>query len=305
MRELCQAEGIFEAARQLGLSDIEIVCVTSPVIETGNDLDFDYGILDPSSLRSIVQAAGRIRRHRMGRWSRTNTLILGKSPIAMQGGKLAMPGVETDPGQDTGVHAGELNDCPGRLFRDLQGGIDFSRVTAAALLDEKISSPLAREERKLRHAMMHREGEGAPLGRYLAHRLSRMNTRFTVTRRFRRSTRRNIQYALIGDTIKDAKWYVDLQPGSKFSDFIDPGVALRVSELAPGCVRAFVFQGILHRAFADLGTSEEITPLQLRQLASVDIPDYYQEIIPAMSYSEQTGFTRNLPDDLFSPFGSS
>lgn len=303
LRELCQAEDIFKCARQLGLRDIEIVCVTSPVIETGNDLDFDYGILDPSSLRSIVQAAGRIRRHREGVWSRINTLILGKSPIAMQGGKLAMPGVETDPGQDTGVHAGNLDDCPDRLFKDLQGGIDLSRVTAAAFLDEQLASPFAREERKLRDAMLRRDGEGAPLGRYLAHKLSRMNARFTVTRRFRRSTTRNIQYALIGETLEDARWCVDLQPGTKFSEFMDPGAALCMFEPPSGSARTFVFEGILHRAFADLGAPADITPLQFRQLARVDIPYYNEEVIPIMTYWEQTGFTRNVPDDLFSPFG--
>lgn len=307
LRELCEVEGIFDAAREMGVRDIELVCVTSPVIETGNDLDFDYAILDPSSLRSIVQAAGRVRRHRMGIWSRTNILILGKSPIAMQGGALAMPGVETDPGQDTGVHAGNLDDCPGRLFKNLQGNIDFSRVTAAALLDEQVASPLAREERKLREAMLRLDEEGspAPLGRYLGHKLARMNLQFTVTRRFRRSTTRNIQYALIGDTLEEAVWHVDLQPGSKFSSWDDPGGALHLAAPRTGEPRAFVFKNILRRAFEDFAGEAELSPHQIRQLAAVDIPDYFQEAIPVMTFSEQTGFTRNLPEDLFKPFGKS
>ncbi|WP_353349063.1 hypothetical protein [Aquicoccus sp. SU-CL01552] len=49
LRSLCHAEGIFEKASRAGVREIEIVLVTSPVIETGNDLDFDWAILDPIS----------------------------------------------------------------------------------------------------------------------------------------------------------------------------------------------------------------------------------------------------------------
>jgi len=48
---LCHSEGLFAKADTFGLSDIEIVVVASPVIETGNDLDFDWAILDPVSCR--------------------------------------------------------------------------------------------------------------------------------------------------------------------------------------------------------------------------------------------------------------
>ena len=32
--------------------------------EVGRDHDYDWGIVEPSSMRSIIQLAGRIRRHR-------------------------------------------------------------------------------------------------------------------------------------------------------------------------------------------------------------------------------------------------
>jgi len=40
------------------------IVVGSPVVEVGRDHDYDWGILDPSSMRSIIQAGGRIGRHR-------------------------------------------------------------------------------------------------------------------------------------------------------------------------------------------------------------------------------------------------
>lgn len=41
-----------------------LVIVATPVEEVGRDHDFDWAIVDPSSTRSIVQIAGRVRRHR-------------------------------------------------------------------------------------------------------------------------------------------------------------------------------------------------------------------------------------------------
>jgi CRISPR-associated endonuclease/helicase Cas3 len=44
--------------------NLVIVAVTTSIIETGRDHDYDWAILEPSAHRSIIQAAGRVRRHR-------------------------------------------------------------------------------------------------------------------------------------------------------------------------------------------------------------------------------------------------
>lgn len=46
------------------LSNISFVLIATPIEEIGRDHDFDWAILEPSSFRSIIQLAGRIRRHR-------------------------------------------------------------------------------------------------------------------------------------------------------------------------------------------------------------------------------------------------
>ncbi|HCA24274.1 MAG TPA: type I-F CRISPR-associated helicase Cas3 [Pseudomonas sp.] len=43
-----------------------LVVLATPVAEVGRDHDYDWGIVEPSSMRSIIQLAGRIRRHRPG-----------------------------------------------------------------------------------------------------------------------------------------------------------------------------------------------------------------------------------------------
>lgn len=44
--------------------DVVFVVVATPVEEIGRDHDFDWALIEPSSTQSIVQTAGRVRRHR-------------------------------------------------------------------------------------------------------------------------------------------------------------------------------------------------------------------------------------------------
>jgi CRISPR-associated endonuclease/helicase Cas3 len=90
--------GLFAAAREAGLRDIRIVVFASPVIETGNDLDFDWAVLDPSGssmTRGLVQAAGRVNRHRRLLRSRPNICILARPLVATTGDyTLSYPGIQ-------------------------------------------------------------------------------------------------------------------------------------------------------------------------------------------------------------------
>jgi CRISPR-associated endonuclease/helicase Cas3 len=307
LRRLCLAEDLFLRATAVGARDIEIVCITSPVIETGNDLDFDYAILDPISMRAIVQATGRVRRHRPGEWPSINSLILGRSPIAMQGGKLAMPGVETDIPHETGVSSENLSGYPDRHFQDLAGDMSFDRINAAPILSDWNPGPLRDAETRLRVAMMVRSGENPPLGRYLERTVSRMNTMFTRTRMFRRSKTRNLRYALSGDGLVDASWMVDAsfsrgQPLWRHATQPEFNVMSRANAGEHG----YLFTDILQRAWRDYSQGEEPMPdFMMRELVTVNVPHYGIEatIFPVLTYGEQTGFTRNLPEDLCGPFG--
>lgn len=44
--------------------DLIIAVICSPVIETGNDVDFDWAISEPNAGRDLVQFVGRVNRHR-------------------------------------------------------------------------------------------------------------------------------------------------------------------------------------------------------------------------------------------------
>ncbi len=46
------------------VKNLIFIVVATPVEEVGRDHDFDWSVIEPSSFRSIIQMAGRVRRHR-------------------------------------------------------------------------------------------------------------------------------------------------------------------------------------------------------------------------------------------------
>ncbi|MEX8505884.1 type I-F CRISPR-associated helicase Cas3f [Leptothrix ochracea] len=47
-------------------TDQLFIVLGSPVTEVGRDHDYDWAVVEPSSMRSLIQLAGRVRRHRSG-----------------------------------------------------------------------------------------------------------------------------------------------------------------------------------------------------------------------------------------------
>lgn len=78
------------------------VVLATAVAEVGRDHDYDWAIVEPSSIRSIIQLAGRVRRHRVGACAadRPNLYLLDTNVLhlAQGNGKLAFlrPGFESD-----------------------------------------------------------------------------------------------------------------------------------------------------------------------------------------------------------------
>lgn len=52
------------------------IVLGSPVTEVGRDHDYDWALVEPSSMRSLIQLAGRVRRHRPGTVNEANILVL-------------------------------------------------------------------------------------------------------------------------------------------------------------------------------------------------------------------------------------
>lgn len=78
-------------------ADHLFVVLASPVAEVGRDHDYDWAIVEPSSMRSIIQLAGRIRRHRAGKCERPNLLLLKQNVKCLRGIRpsFSQPGFES------------------------------------------------------------------------------------------------------------------------------------------------------------------------------------------------------------------
>ena len=304
LRSLCHAELLFERAAGISAREIEIVVVTSPVIETGNDLDFDYAILDPISTRSIIQAAGRVRRHRAAKGDHPNVLILGRSLIAMQAKSLIMRG-ETEPHIETKVPAQSLDKYEGYKFADLAGDEDFAEISAASVLSGAGSFPLRDAEATLRSKMIcaKPDDDKAPLGRYTTHLNARLNLTMTRTRRFRRSDTRDLLYQMIGENLEDAEWYVDLAPGTRESALRKAEESgLEVSKI----VGEHLFDDLTKAAWFEYAQGHgEFSSSELKVLMRTQLPDYRDDTEPEITYTEFTGFTSGRIRDFSGPFGKS
>lgn len=58
------------------VDSIPFILIATPAEEIGRDHDFDWGVLEPSSVHSLVQATGRINRHRLQTVHTPNIAIL-------------------------------------------------------------------------------------------------------------------------------------------------------------------------------------------------------------------------------------
>lgn len=95
-------------------SDHLFVVLATAVAEVGRDHDYDWAVVEPSSMRSIIQLAGRVRRHRSGAVQAPNITLLSHNLKALEnpsGAAFTRPGFET-AGYPLASHA--LND----LLRD-------------------------------------------------------------------------------------------------------------------------------------------------------------------------------------------
>lgn len=75
------------------------VVLGSPVTEVGRDHDYDWAIVEPSSMRSLIQLAGRIRRHRPGAVETANLAVFDSNLRHLENpGRAAFcrPGFEQD-----------------------------------------------------------------------------------------------------------------------------------------------------------------------------------------------------------------
>jgi CRISPR-associated endonuclease/helicase Cas3 len=122
------------------------VVLATAVAEVGRDHDYDWAVVEPSSMRSIIQLAGRVRRHRAGAVQEPNIALLSHNLKALEnpgGAAFTRPGFET-AGHPLAAHA--LHD----LLRDPE----WRQLDATSRITQQ--SPLQADQRltDLEHARL-------------------------------------------------------------------------------------------------------------------------------------------------------
>jgi CRISPR-associated endonuclease/helicase Cas3 len=74
------------------------IVLASPVAEVGRDHDYDWAIIEPSSMRSIIQIAGRVLRHRDQVPEQENILLINQNIKQLKGSERCFnqPGFEVE-----------------------------------------------------------------------------------------------------------------------------------------------------------------------------------------------------------------
>jgi len=97
MSTLWQQPSIKKAIKEKPEMNHAFVVLGSPVMEVGRDWSAHWAIAEPSSMRSLIQLAGRVRRHQDYQADAPNIYVLNKNIKALVGETVAYtrPGAET------------------------------------------------------------------------------------------------------------------------------------------------------------------------------------------------------------------
>ena len=172
-----RVRAILDTRTRNDVRDVELIIVTTSIEEVGRDHDFDWIVTEPSSTRSIIQMAGRLRRHRhvdpfadndvanfaiMDTPLRSilNHITDGRTP------PFSYPGVETQAGyriSDLVPNGGEMTE------RALDVLAWEAKIDARLMLSEAgvERSPLTQLEHRFYRDLLNTERQDTPAGAYL------------------------------------------------------------------------------------------------------------------------------------------
>lgn len=94
------------------------VVLASPVAEVGRDHDYDWAVVEPSSMRSIIQLAGRVLRHRDICRGTANIHLLNKNIKGLKGEEICF--------KKPGFESKDYNFILEKVEQDMNGWLDES-----------------------------------------------------------------------------------------------------------------------------------------------------------------------------------
>lgn len=124
------------------------ILVATPVEEVGRDHDFDWAVVEPSSYRSIIQLAGRVRRHRSGEVFHPNVNIMQYNWKAFEkndkeGIYFSKPGYEDAMSQPLPSH-------------NMDSLIEIEQIEKCLDASARLKVPISKEKNNLFSAIEHK-----------------------------------------------------------------------------------------------------------------------------------------------------
>lgn len=106
------------------------IVLATAVAEVGRDHDYDWAIVEPSSMRSIIQLAGRVKRHRLQLCQEPNIYLLDTNIKGLKGKSPAFsrPGFE-----------GDTHRLESHRLKDILGPEDIGRIDAAPRIRARVA----------------------------------------------------------------------------------------------------------------------------------------------------------------------
>lgn len=112
-------------------NNIFVVLGTS-VVEVGRDHDYDWAIAEPSSLRSLIQLAGRVQRHRQQPPEHANLMVLSQNIRALKD----EPSAYCQPGFESSVLPLATHDLHHLITNELESISAIPRIVEPEILNQ-------------------------------------------------------------------------------------------------------------------------------------------------------------------------
>lgn len=128
--------------------------LATPVAEVGRDHDYDWAIVEPSSMRSIIQLAGRIWRHRPKKVATTTNMFLLQYNIRYFKQSHSKRSIFTRPGFETASIKPESYDLNNLIAKEQLSHIDARPRIISPVQADNTESKQARSLDELEHLVM-------------------------------------------------------------------------------------------------------------------------------------------------------
>ncbi|MDH5256418.1 MAG: type I-F CRISPR-associated helicase Cas3f [Gammaproteobacteria bacterium] len=204
LESVWQQEDIIKVLSKHEQKNHIFVVLASPVAEVGRDHDYDWAVVEPSSMRSIIQLAGRILRHRSRLPEHPNICLLNENYRALCKKKICFerPGFESSKRK---LETHKLND---QLILAEQYEIITSIPKITLSEDKSNLSLIGLEQKAIAEQLFGEKQDNKPTGGARVWWKNQPHWCGEVQRqqRFRKSQKDEAYYLILRDEYTDGKW---------------------------------------------------------------------------------------------------